>query len=174
MRHAYFHKAVTSAFDQIIPSENTPVYFLYFEISPELIDINIHPQKTEINFENQNGLFQIIRTGVKEALGKYNIAPAIDFDQEGAIDIPYFSKDKEVVEPVIPVNPNYNPFETEKSEKSYSNFNSQISHKQKSNLDNWESLYDGFLNQESKETKTIQTTTGVEEQAVLNKIFQLK
>ena len=82
MRHPYFHKAVMLAYNQLIQSTDNPLYFIYFEVDPQTIDINIHPTKTEIKFENEQAIWSILSATVKEALGKFNIVPSIDFDRE--------------------------------------------------------------------------------------------
>ncbi|MDD3078784.1 MAG: DNA mismatch repair endonuclease MutL [Paludibacter sp.] len=111
MRHPYFHKAVMMAYGQMIQPTENPNYFIYFEVDPQTIDINIHPTKTEIKFENEQAIWSIISATVKEALGKFNIIPSIDFDQEGAIDIPAGTVDPAKIKPpVSSFNPNYNPF----------------------------------------------------------------
>jgi DNA mismatch repair protein MutL len=148
MRHAYFHKAVMMAYDNIIPPDTQASYFLYFDIDPARIDINIHPTKTEIKFEDSPAVFQMIRAAVKEALGKYNVAYSIDFDQEGAIDIPVLTKDTPLNTPGVGINPNYNPFEKEsggKTDSSFSGFQKQEV------PENWESLYDGIKNEEAEQ-----------------------
>jgi len=142
MRHSYLHKAVSSAYEQIIPGDSSPVYFLYFDINPDKIDINIHPQKTEINFENTHEIFQILRTSVKEALGKFNIAPSIDFDQEGSIEIPSYSSSNIIKQPEIEINPYYNPFDKIRNSSYNSNFKNHQNNNE--NIENWEDLYNGF------------------------------
>lgn len=133
MRHPYFNKAVTSAFEPLIPTGENPNYFIYFTIDPAAIDVNIHPTKTEIKFENEQPIWQILSAAVKEALGKFNEVPTIDFDTEGAIDIPIHDPSKSVEQPRINLNPSYNPF---KSSPSGSNY-------QRPSL-NWEKFYEGF------------------------------
>jgi len=103
MKHGYFYKALISAYENIIPKNYNPSFFIFFEISPDLIDINIHPQKIEINFEDTPGIFQILRASVKQALGRFNIVPSIDFDRDGEIAVPYFDKNKEIVSPEIKI-----------------------------------------------------------------------
>ena len=88
MRHPYFHKAVMLAYNQLIQPTDNPAYFIYFEVDPQTIDINIHPTKTEIKFENEQAIWSILSASIKESLGKFNILPSIDFENEGAIDIP--------------------------------------------------------------------------------------
>lgn len=119
MRHPYFHKAIITSYEQLIPDDEQPNYFLNFEVSPESIDVNIHPTKTEIKFENEQSIWQIISAAVKETLGKYSIAPSIDFDTEGAPEIPIFDGDRNREAPPIDFDPNYNPFEKKNATPSY-------------------------------------------------------
>lgn len=142
MRHPYFSKAVTSAFEPLIPTGENPNYFIYITVDPSTIDVNIHPTKTEIKFENEQPIWQILSAAVKEALGKFNEVPTIDFDTEGAIDIPIHDPSK-VVQPQISVNPSYNPFKSTSSSSSY----------QRPKLD-WEQFYEGFEN-EKENSNTI-------------------
>ncbi len=112
MRHPYFHKAVMLAYNQLIQPSESPNYFIYFEVDPESIDINIHPTKTEIKFENEQAIWSIMNATVKEALGKFNIIPSIDFDQDGAPEISRNRTDVNILPPQTNFNPNYNPFQT--------------------------------------------------------------
>lgn len=130
MRHAYFHRAVMLAYEKmLIPGEN-PNYFIYFDADPETIDINIHPTKTEIKFESEQAIWPILSATVKETLGKFNIVPSIDFDTEGAPDIPVGQNAGDIRPPQTTFNPNYNPF-------------SQSNTYKRPKLD-WEKLYEGF------------------------------
>jgi len=110
MRHPYFHKAVMLAYNQLIQPTDNPGYFIYFEVDPQTIDINIHPTKTEIKFENEQAIWSILSATVKEALGKFNIVPSIDFDREGVPEIPVHKVDTIVLPPKTSFNPSYNPF----------------------------------------------------------------
>ncbi|MCM1109099.1 MAG: DNA mismatch repair endonuclease MutL [Clostridium sp.] len=113
MKHPYFHKAVMEAFDQLVPVGEQVPYFLYLDIAPANIDVNIHPTKTEIKFENEPAIWQIIAAAVKEALGRFNAIPTIDFDTEDRPEIPLFNVEQTSVEaPVMDFNPQYNPFRT--------------------------------------------------------------
>ncbi len=143
MRHPYFHKAIMQAYEQLLPPETYPSYFLYLELDPAEIDINVHPTKTEIKFENERDIWPIVHAAIRESLGKHNVVPSIDFDQSGSIDIPVPKKSGEDIHfPEIKINPGYNPFETEKqSGGSYSPASSTP--REKKNLDNWEDLYSG-------------------------------
>lgn len=92
MRHPYFHKAVMDAYEQLIPAGEQISYFIYFEVDPANIDVNIHPTKTEIKFENEQAIWQILSASIKESLGKFNAVPSIDFDTEDMPDIPAFEQ----------------------------------------------------------------------------------
>ena len=113
IRHPYYHKAVMNAYEQILAPDHIPSYFIYFEIEPSKIDVNIHPSKTEVKFEDAHAIWQILLASVKEAIGRNNLSPSLDFDREGIIDIPVASKNDEVRPPEIETNPDYNPFEHE-------------------------------------------------------------
>ena len=117
MRHPYFHKAVMDAYELLVPTGEQVSYFLYFEVEPANIDVNIHPTKTEIKFENEQAIWQILSAAVKESLGRFNAVPSIDFDTEGMPDIPAFehSPYSGVQMPKTTYNPDYNPFNTSPS-----------------------------------------------------------
>ncbi len=121
MRHPRFHYAVMEAFSHLIPEGNQVPYFIYFEVSPASIDVNIHPTKTEIKFENEQEIWSILLAAVRDALGKFNAVPTIDFDVEGRPDIPAFQSGgySEVKAPRVQVNTSFNPFSTHsESQKS--------------------------------------------------------
>lgn len=109
MRHPYFQKAVLTAYSGMLANDYQPSFFLYFTINPEVIDVNIHPTKTEIKFADEQTIFQILMAAVREALGKFTLAPTIDFDTSGQIDIPVLH-DQPVVPPQVTVDHSYNPF----------------------------------------------------------------
>ncbi len=111
MRHPYFHKAVQQAFERLVPQGDQVPYFLYFDVDPRDIDVNIHPTKTEIKFENEQAIWQILHAAVKDAVGMFSEVSAIDFDTEGRPDIPVFNPDGGPVNVPLPeYNPGYNPF----------------------------------------------------------------
>lgn len=143
MKHPFFHKAVLQAYDRILPPESYPSYFLYFDVDPATIDINIHPTKTEIKFEDERTSWHIIQACLREAIGKFNLTPSIDFDQAGAIDIPVPVSDGSMISaPEIRINPEYNPF---KNTSAGSAKGGQSFHYQKEEIpDNWQNLYQGF------------------------------
>lgn len=112
MNHPYFRRAVMQAYERMISAEDAPQFFLNLEVDPSTIDVNIHPTKTEIKFENEREIWSIISIAVKEALGKFNVAPSIDFDTTDSIDIPVAGGSGNVIPemPKVTFNPNYNPF----------------------------------------------------------------
>jgi DNA mismatch repair protein MutL len=141
IRHPYFQKAVMQAYQQLLPPDTFPSYFLFLEIDPANIDINVHPTKTEIKFENERDIWPIIHAAVRESLGKHNVVPSIDFDQSGSIDIPVPPKSFDNIQfPEIQINPEYNPFDTA---KTFSPGNLGRVQQMKKNLDRWEDLYNG-------------------------------
>lgn len=112
MRHPYFHKAVADAYENLIPAGEQVSYFIYMEVDPANIDVNIHPTKTEIKFDNEQAIWQILSAAVKETLGRFNAVPSIDFDTEGMPEIPAFeaSPYEGVRPPSTSLDPSYNPF----------------------------------------------------------------
>lgn len=109
MRHPYFHKAVLQCYDELISPDHQPNYFLNFEVDPQTIDVNIHPTKSEIKFENEQPIWQILQAAIRESLGKFNAVPAIDFDKADAPDIPSFNPDATAAHG-LNIDPDYNPF----------------------------------------------------------------
>ena len=111
MKHPYFNKAVMASFERLVPVGEQVPYFIYFTVNPEDIDVNIHPTKTEIKFENEQAIWQILAAAVKESIGVFNDVPSIDFDVQGQPDIPVFDHaSKSAVAPKVEYNPHYNPF----------------------------------------------------------------
>jgi DNA mismatch repair protein MutL len=117
IKNQYLHHAVMTAFEALIPQGHFPLYLLYLEIDPEQIDINIHPTKTEIKFQDERAIYAILHAAVRRGLGKFAISPSLDFEQEISIPIPPVDADREVRMPSVKVNPDYNPFEP-KAERS--------------------------------------------------------
>ena len=121
IKNGYLHFAVMQAYQDLIAHKSYPSYFIYMEIDPASIDINIHPTKTEIKFEDEKSIFAILSSAVKQSIGKYQVAPSLDFEQETSfnVDPPLAGQDIKI--PQIKVNPNFNPFDKETSkEKGYS------------------------------------------------------
>lgn len=132
MIHPYFRKAISLAYEKLIPQGEYPSFFIYFDLDPSAIDINIHPTKTEIKFEEEQSIFQILSASVKEALGKFNIVPGLDFEDNITRDV-HLTSSTTFKPPVIEINPDYNPFKQEKnSQQKPLNFVPR----------NWTSLYE--------------------------------
>ena len=141
MKHPYFHKAVISAYERMIPEGMQVPYFIYFDIQPSDIDVNIHPTKTEIKFENEQAIWQILLASVRDAIGKFCDIPSIDFDTVGKPDIPIFDPSNTSVRPPQPqYNTDYNPFKQRSS----------TSHTSRSQVPGeWENLYEGLTSHDT-------------------------
>lgn len=128
MRHPYFHKALMTAYSGMLLPDHSPSYFIYFDIDPEAIDVNIHPTKTEIKFADEQAIFQILLAATKEALGKFNVSPSLDFTTESHLELPNPTlRPVSIPVPRIELDPNYNPFSIQTSNRTVSS---------------WEKLYD--------------------------------
>ncbi len=144
IRHPYLHHAVEQAFEELIPDSAIPSYFLYIEVDPATVDINIHPTKTEVNFQNGQLLYASIRTSVKHALGMFSLSPTIDFDTEPTFDF-VAPKGYEPKEPTITINPDYNPF---RKPQNFLKANAGMT----PNHSGWEKMYEGIANQAAAKT----------------------
>jgi DNA mismatch repair protein MutL len=144
IRHPYFNKAVTLAYDRLISNDAIPIYFIFFETDPASIDVNIHPTKTEVKFEDEAAIWQILHAAVRESLGRFSLTPSLDFETIGVVEIPVLTKNTEIHIPEINVNRDYNPFEEEDKQKPFPKFHPSLN---KNNTLNWEKLYDGFQNE---------------------------
>lgn len=149
-KDSYFHHAVSAAFDNLIPAKTYPSYFIYLAVPKDSIDVNIHPTKTEIKFEEDRNIYSILRSTVKLALGKYNIAPTIDFEVETQFDVQPLQSHESIRIPQIEVDPTYNPFEEERKQLSQKSFSSSGSGTMKRdglkplqpNRSDWENFYE--------------------------------
>lgn len=165
MKNSYFHKAVALAYDKLTLPDCIPPYFLYMEVDPHTIDVNVHPAKTEINFENASDIFRLLQAGIKETLSKSDVTPAIDFDNQAINDIPYFRSDSPLPEePQISYDPDYNPFVSTEKPQSFSDgggsrskgsYNYKQSDYQplRRSTDNWQTLYESALNGSTDDIK---------------------
>ncbi len=142
IKSPYLNHAVNSAFEGLLKDKAHPSYFIYLKVDPKSIDINIHPTKTEIKFEDEHALYAMLRSTIKHSLGQFNVAPVLDFNRDASMDTPYEYKEKVVQPPVIEVDRAFNPFKEEKtgastSSKNYSSF-------KKESTGSWEGLYAGL------------------------------
>ncbi len=156
MRHPYFHKAVADAYEHLIPTGEQVSYFIYFDVDPANIDVNIHPTKTEIKFENEQAIWQILSAAVKETLGRFNAVPSIDFDTEGMPDIPAIDMAGSFGggAPVTSYDPTYNPFNQSSSIVPPSSYSSAGKKKTE-----WEPFYQGLERHERQTDDTIPAFT---------------
>lgn len=134
MKHPYFHKAIMTAYERLVPEGEQIPYFIYFTVNPTDIDVNIHPTKTEIKFENEQTVWQILTAAVRDAVGMFNDVTAIEFDTEGQPDIPALGAmpQADISAPKVQYNPAYNPFNESSAQRS------------SAAPDNWEQLYEGL------------------------------
>ena len=146
IKSPYLHNAIKNAYEGLLKENEQPEYFLYLELSPELIDINIHPTKTEIKFENDHIIYALVRSAVKHSLGQFQVFPSIDFELSQENEVPYSYKDKEAKLPTYQVDSNFNPFQMDfdsqapKQEK----YTSSKSFDYKKHSPSWENLYTGI------------------------------
>ncbi len=138
IKSGYLHHAVMAAYEGLLKDSNQPSYYLYLNVPPNTIDINIHPTKTEIKFDDEHALYAILRSSIKHSLGQFNVAPVLDFDRDSNLDTPYNYKDQEAATPTIQIDGNFNPFSDATPNKHFS------SSRKTENTANWESLYVGL------------------------------
>lgn len=156
MRHPYFHKAIMHCFEQLIPSDEQPCYFINLTVDPETIDVNIHPQKSEIKFENEQPIWQILVATVKEGLGKFNAVPSIDFDLDDAPEIPVFQPDAGASHG-LDLDTSYNPFASQSPKAGGSA--SQVCRKSSVVMNqDWEKLYQDFERKRDEELSNIKAS----------------
>lgn len=165
IKSGYLHHAVLQAYDGLLKDDLQPSYFIFLDVPPHSIDINIHPTKTEIKFDDEHALYAILRASVKHSLGQFNVAPILDFDRDPNLDTPYSLLHREAKAPHIEVNRNFNPFATETFDSNKKSTTSIFSSK-KQNA-SWESLYIDMASQ-SAQIAQIE----VESEEVNNTLFQ--
>jgi len=149
IKSGYLHHAVMNAYEGLLPNGSQPTYFIYLTVPPNTIDINIHPTKTEIKFDDEHALYAILRSTIKHSLGQFSVVPSLDFDRDPNLDMPYQYQNKEAKYPTIQVDNNFNPFAEEKNQKPFLG-NSSTYKKQEISTSNWESLYIGLKNDTSE------------------------
>lgn len=176
-KSSYFHHALSKAFEGLIPDKTYPGYFLYMQVDPQKIDVNVHPTKTEIKFEEEKLIYAILLSSVRQALGKYNIAPTLDFERETSFDLPMDMKSQPATEPTIQVDPTYNPFKTTSRSsgsgisKTKDNFSTAITKhgfgSERASTSEWENFYEieedkshEIVQQQIIEDEPIESTSG--------------
>ncbi len=174
MRHPYFAKAILTAYERLIPEGQQVPFFIKFEVDPARIDVNIHPTKTEIKFEDDSAIFQILLAAVRESLGKYGAVPAIDFNTEARPDIPTFNatggESVNIAPPQIHINTSFNPFDTTPAppthneqgatvDKSSTSFTSSYTPPRPHSTIDWQRIYE-------KTQKSFQSETNPSSQSI--------
>jgi len=171
IRSSYLHHAVSSAFEGLMKNDVHPGYFLFLEVDPQSIDINIHPTKTEIKFDDEHSIYAMLRATVKHSLGQFNIAPVLDFERDKGFDTPYEYSKKQPTAPSIEVDRDFNPFRDKTEQRSIDfPFSRQSSKSPKTS--SWESLYVG-LKDENTEVSTLENVE-FESEEVTGKLFENK
>lgn len=175
VKDPYLHHAVMNAYEDILPADTYPLYVLFIEIDPSKIDINVHPTKTEIKYEDDKAMYAILRSTVKRSLGRYNIAPTLDFNQETSFNNLITNKPLEEIQaPTISFNPNFNPFEDTKSSSSSSrSSNYAAGFEKKAGMpQNWDSLYQ-ITQQDTPEQLSLPASSSTTSQDVPKQFYQL-
>ena len=119
IKSPYLHHAVMAAYEGILKDGSQPSYYLYLTVPPNTIDINIHPTKTEIKFDNESAMYAILRASIKHSLGQFNVAPVLDFERDANLDTPYHYKNLDGEIPTIQIDRNFNPFAEDKPNKTF-------------------------------------------------------
>ncbi|MCK5782219.1 MAG: DNA mismatch repair endonuclease MutL [Flavobacteriales bacterium] len=160
IKSSYLNHAVSTAFEGLLPPDSFPSYFIYLDIDPKSIDINIHPTKTEIKFDDERSIYAILRSTIKHSLGQYNISPSLDFSIDRNLDEELMKPSSNFAQPTIEVDPDYNPFQNDatNSGKSYSG---QASYK-KPDTKGWDSLYSGLENLSPDDSFIVSPTNDIE------------
>ncbi len=160
IKSPYLHHGVVSAFEGLLKADTHPGYFLYLDVDPASIDINIHPTKTEVKFEDEHTLYAIIRATVKHSLGQFSVGPVLDFERDQNLDTPYSYQQKEAVLPKVTVDKSFNPFE-QGLQKQFG--------VAKSSAKGWENLYSGL---ETLDARSFSSVTFESEQEGQTKLDQ--
>jgi DNA mismatch repair protein MutL len=180
IKSGYLHHAVMAAYEGLLKDGCQPGYFLFLDVPPNTIDINIHPTKTEIKFDDEHALYAILRSSIKHALGQFNVAPVLDFERDSNLDTPYSYEQREAVIPGVVVDRSFNPFKEDKPVKAGSGSYAVQSFRKSDKMPSWESLYIGLpaseeiavMNFESEEvTGSLFNDSEVEQ--VVHKTYQI-
>ncbi|WP_378176617.1 DNA mismatch repair endonuclease MutL [Aquimarina sp. SS2-1] len=162
IKSAYLNHGVNSAFEGLLKEKTHPSYFIYLTVDPTSIDINIHPTKTEIKFDDEHALYAMLRSTIKHSLGQFNVAPVLDFNRDASMDTPYEYKSKAVKTPTIEVDRSFNPFKEDKKEdSSFSSAKSYASFRKES-AGSWENLYAGLDTSEMQPKPTENNFSAIE------------
>lgn len=179
IKSGYLHHAVMAAYEGLLKDGCQPGYYIYLEVPPHTIDINIHPTKTEIKFDDEHALYAILRSSVKHSLGQFNVSPVLDFERDANLDTPYSFERRDAVMPTVEVDRNFNPFTEEKQAKALSG---PVAYRSSGRQATWESLYVGITPEpeemagitfESEEEVTGSLFNDSEVEQAVNKTYQI-
>ncbi|WP_298424806.1 DNA mismatch repair endonuclease MutL [uncultured Kordia sp.] len=171
IKSPYLHHAINAAFEGLLKEKMQPSYFIYLEVNPETIDINIHPTKTEIKFDDEHSLYAMLRATVKHSLGQFNIAPVLDFDRDANLDTPYDYKNKQAAVPNIQVDRSFNPFADEKKISGNTTTAPRYTNFKKESTEGWESLYVGLESKSNNTTRYSGESIELESEEVTSSLF---
>jgi DNA mismatch repair protein MutL len=167
IKNGYLHHAVMSAYEGLLKEGVQPSYFIYLQVPPHTLDINIHPTKTEVKFDEEQSLYAILRSSVKHSLGQFNVAPVLDFEKDATLETPYHFKNKETEFPTIEVRSDFNPFQQEtKPKASYSTSS------YKKSTASWEGLYTGLKEEEIIPEPVFEPFIEPENEQILGSLFE--
>ena len=144
IKSSYLHHAILSSFEGLLKEGNQPGYFLFLDVDPQTIDINIHPTKTEIKFDDEHAIYAMLRASIKHSLGQFSIVPSLDFNKDPEMDTPYDLSKKSPAAPNIEVDKSFNPFLENKKQRD--NFNAYTTKNTTTNVNSWEAMYVGLNN----------------------------
>jgi DNA mismatch repair protein MutL len=161
IKSGFLHHAVMNAYDGLLKDNNQPSYFLYLKVPPHTLDINIHPTKTEVKFEDEQALYAILRSTIKHSLGMFNVAPSLDFERDASLDTPYHYKEQKSSMPNIQVDSNFNPFAKESNNNKANNYQPVFEKK----TENWSGLYTNL------KQDFFDTAVDTEQELVNSKLF---
>lgn len=169
IKHAYLHHSIDQAYKDVLPPDTFPTYFIYIDTDPDRIDINIHPTKTEVNFQDQQHIYAILKSAVRQALGKFNISPAIDFDVEQSISFRPPDSSRPVKNPFEREETTYNPFST----GDQGSLKKPETERERNNRENWDMLFDrGSFRDEDTEGRQLEQELPVEKDSFGAGMFQ--
>lgn len=154
IRNGYLHHALLAAYEGLLKDGMQPAYFIYLEVPPQSIDINIHPTKTEVKFDDEHALYAILRAAAKHSLGQFSVAPVLDFSQEERFDTPYAYKDREAVSPMVEVDSGFNPFEGISAKSGSKSYTAPAPTAYRESA-SWESLYAGLAEESTLESARV-------------------
>jgi DNA mismatch repair protein MutL len=164
IKSPYLHHAVMASFDGLLRTDTSPGYFIYLDVDPSSIDINIHPTKTEIKFDDEHTLYAILKSTIKHSLGQFNVSPALDFEKDQNLDTPYVLLNKQAQQPDITINPGYNPFKEDGFENGAGRFSKRLP------AGEWESMYVGLESKVGREESF--STVHFESDTITGSIFE--